>query len=364
MLHSRRVFPPDPSDSIPDSTLDPTLVSAQLYVPHLIPELAEPVEALARLPVLYRWLARSRKRHDASPSLEGELCKAFGIPDGDELPLAPLTLLGTGRDPENRFWLRADPVLLQPRRSELILVDARELRVTEAEAQSLVGSLNQHFAPDGLVFFAADPIRWFLRCPEPARLRTTSLAQAIGRSVDPLLPRGEDALLWHRRLNEAQMLLHDHPVNAAREAQGDAPINSVWIWGGGTKPRCSQAALRQVWAAAGLARGLARCAGLACEDAPEDAERWLDVAVDGDHLLLLGELDRSAPDLQAWQEQTRRLEQRWFAPLIAALTRRQLGQAVLVSHHAGQALRYVATAGDLWRIWRRSLGLPSPTPHA
>ncbi len=29
------------------------------------------------------------------------------------------------------------------------------------------------------------------------------------------------------------MLLHDHPVNEARERRGEPPINAVWLWGGG-----------------------------------------------------------------------------------------------------------------------------------
>ena len=39
---------------------------------------------------------------------------------------------------------------------------------------------------------------------------------------------------WLRRLqNEAQMLLHAHPVNLARMARGALAVNSVWIHGAG-----------------------------------------------------------------------------------------------------------------------------------
>jgi hypothetical protein len=34
-------------------------------------------------------------------------------------------------------------------------------------------------------------------------------------------------------MNEAQMILHDHPVNARRAARGLPPANSVWLWGFG-----------------------------------------------------------------------------------------------------------------------------------
>jgi len=32
------------------------------------------------------------------------------------------------------------------------------------------------------------------------------------------------------------MVLYEHPVNVAREQRGEAPVNSLWIWGGGTAP--------------------------------------------------------------------------------------------------------------------------------
>ena len=41
---------------------------------------------------------------------------------------------------------------------------------------------------------------------------------------------------WHSILNEIQMVLHEHPVNEAREGRGEPPVNSVWLWGAGPMP--------------------------------------------------------------------------------------------------------------------------------
>jgi hypothetical protein len=53
---------------------------------------------------------------------------------------------------------------------------------------------------------------------------------------------------------EAQMTLHGHPLNAAREAAGQRPINSVWFWGCGAMPTRAlpaslslDASLRSTW---------------------------------------------------------------------------------------------------------------------
>ena len=37
-------------------------------------------------------------------------------------------------------------------------------------------------------------------------------------------------------LNEVQVLLHQHPLNAARQTRGLPPVNSVWFWGAGRLP--------------------------------------------------------------------------------------------------------------------------------
>src|SRR3546814_15930088 len=41
---------------------------------------------------------------------------------------------------------------------------------------------------------------------------------------------------WRSLLNEAQIILHNHPWNARRAAAGKPPVNSLWFWGGGMLP--------------------------------------------------------------------------------------------------------------------------------
>ena len=50
-------------------------------------------------------------------------------------------------------------------------------------------------------------------------------------------PSPDGAINWMRLQNELQMVLHAHPVNAAREDAGKPTINGVWFWGGGVMPK-------------------------------------------------------------------------------------------------------------------------------
>jgi hypothetical protein len=326
--------------------------SVELVVPRLVPALSDPAAASPALPCLQRWLSRARLERSSCDSLEQALCERFGVARQTDWPIAPLTLLADGMDPGDAFWLRADPAHLHAVRGELVLAGCGDLDQTQADADTLVATLNQHFAAESLHFIAARPERWYLRAAQPQALLTVAPSEAAGRSVDPLLPRGEQALGWHRRLNEMQMLLHDHPVNAAREARGELPLNSVWLWGGGSRAACTGSVTAAVWSDAPLARGLALCAGATCHALPPGADRWLQGAQPGQHLIVLD--DRPAEPRSAvsstWAEG---FERDWVAPLLAAIRAGTVERATLITHHGRSLLQLTATRLALWKFWRR-----------
>jgi hypothetical protein len=57
-------------------------------------------------------------------------------------------------------------------------------------------------------------------------LEIASIQRAAGQPIEPWLPTSRVLRRWQ---NEAQMLLHGHALNEAREARGEHPINSIWI---------------------------------------------------------------------------------------------------------------------------------------
>lgn len=311
---------------------------------------------LARLslPALQTLLARSRREQDPATTGEEWLCRAFEVEKKQGWPIASLTLLADGGTPEDGYWLRADPVHLALRRDRMILADSGAFPLSPPEARMLADTLNRHFAADGLGFLAPHPARWYLRLPAPADMQTTSLPEAAGRGVRTLLPRGKDAMRWHGILTEIQMLLHSHPVNEAREARGELPVNSVWLWGGGSLPDHIGRPFDKVWADDPLARGLALASGGNAMELPSDAETWLGAAGTGEHLMVLDHLRSAAQydDLAAWEEKIRNLERQWFAPLKRAV---QAGKLTLALHFpASSGTRsFAASRADLWKIWRR-----------
>jgi hypothetical protein len=56
------------------------------------------------------------------------------------------------------------------------------------------------------------------------------------REPGEFLPTGEHTVMHRNILSEIEMSLHEHEVNERRIAEGKQPVNSLWLWGGGTAP--------------------------------------------------------------------------------------------------------------------------------
>jgi hypothetical protein len=342
------------------------MINSNMHCHLLLPDLFWPeqgypdVYRALEIPALERLLAKGRRHAEidaeTAASAEAWLCRRFDVPKQADWPVAPYSLLADGGVPGNHHWLRADPVHLKLEGNRLVLADSGMFALSQLEAESLADSLNMHFSGDGLVFYPLRPDRWYLRVAQAPALETTALAQAAGRSVDDLLPRGSDASSWRARLNEVQMLLHAHVVNEKREAAGELPINSVWLWGGGKLPDAAPAPFNAVWSGDPLAAGLAQAARIAARKLPEDAAELLrNGAGTGVNLILLDELRAPAQygDAHAWRAGLARLERAWFAPLLEALRQERIGMLSLHALGPGGALSVETARGDLRRFWRR-----------
>jgi hypothetical protein len=322
----------------------------------VVPELFWPAAAGAEpyrdleLPALETLLARGDCRKGDGASLERWLAAAYRLPP--ELPLAPFSLRGEGADPGDHCWLRADPVHLRVHGDGLLLADASRLALSADDAGAFAAALNEHFAADGIAFTAPDPRRWYARLAAEPQLRTAPVTEVAGRSVGPFLPAGDAGARWRRYINEAQMLLHAHPRNEAREARGELPVNGVWFWGAGRDRRLA-AAYDTSWTDHPLAAGLAAAAGARARHLPATAATMLDGNRAGSELVVLASLPATTyGDAAEWREALCGLERSWFAPLVEAV--RAGGLESLTLHGLGPDYSYRSEFGrsDRWRWWR------------
>ena len=309
------------------------------------------------LPALATLLARGSRKTLPDSSMDTWLCRAFGVEQQHDRPVAAFTLLANGGNPGSDFWLLAEPVHLQLQRDRLVLADATNLDITQEEANSLTATLNEHFTDDGLSFFPTQSGQWHLRlAAPPAHLKTRSLETAIGRNIRNILPSGSDGIRWHSILNETQMLLHRHPVNEAREQRGLPPVNSIWPWGGGVLPTKLSTHFVHSWADNALARGLAVATDIPCDSVPDTAMKLLpDTRAGSHHLVVLDTLHTSAlyGDILRWRENLLRLEKDWFEPLRQALSHDKISRLTLYSFDGERSRSFSLSRSDLWKFWLR-----------
>lgn len=131
-------------------------------------------------------------------------------------------------------WGLLSPLHLQLDAQQAIALPPGLLALDPTEGRALFDTLAPLFPEaEGWRFEFLQADRWLLGHAQLAGLRLASLNRITERPLTPWLPQER----WLRRLqNEAQMLLHDHPVTQARLARGLLAANSVWLWGTGEGP--------------------------------------------------------------------------------------------------------------------------------
>lgn len=327
-----------------------------LLIPDLLPPPGAERLAAGTAPILRRMCGRGAVLHFPAIDAETWLCQAFEVEKQNDWPVAPLTALVDGLAAESGCWLRADPVHLQLQRNRSIVLAAPALEITTAEAEALTATLNAHFVSDGISLTAAQPARWYCAHTDAAGITAPPLTAVAGRP----LPRAQLAGNWHRWLTECQMLLHEHPVNIAREQRGAPVINSLLLWGGGSRPAVPGRHFSHVWSADPLAHALALQSGAESAPPPNTAAAWLGalsgkIAPGARHLITLDHVHHAAryegPD--SWMQTVSALEDGWFAPLWSALGN-TLTMLDIVATNPEQCLRITLRPSDRMKFWRRT----------
>jgi hypothetical protein len=195
----------------------------------------EPYDGL-RVPALTGALAPTTARIEEARCWSGLLIKSLTGVEQDA-PFALVSPYVNSKSEPNQTWLRADPVHYVAGREDVALGSLHDFNVSESEAKACIGALNTHFAEDGLHWHALSPRQWLLRAPGALTVQTVDPWAGMNMPARYVPMQGDHARQLRRWTTEAQMLLHEHPVNVARQARGERAINSVWMWAvGGSLP--------------------------------------------------------------------------------------------------------------------------------
>lgn len=207
-----------------------------------------------------------------------------GLPPGSDV--ANLSVFGydprtcyTGRSPLEALSMgialgpddvafRMNMVTLKPHGSKVYMEDFSAGHIGSEESHQLVATLQEELGNERFQFFPGVGYRHLMvwRGGKDG-MKAVPPHDISGKSILDYLPVGDgaDELIW--LMNAAQMALHKHPVNLAREKRGELSANSVWLWGHGKMPKLVSYREKfglsgAVISAVDLLKGIGVCAGL------------------------------------------------------------------------------------------------------
>ena len=186
---------------------------------------------------LMKLLSRASRLDDGAAGYLDGLGEFFMGVDA-RLPAAAITREFLVGDAADTCWLSADPAWVQPDMTGARLLACGQLQLDTVEAQALAEPLQPVFSELGMQLLVSTPDHWHVQLPAGLTLpEFDAPEQAMGEDLSQHLPPGAEGRPWRILLNDIQVLLHQHPLNAQRRTRGLAPVNSLWLWGGGCLPK-------------------------------------------------------------------------------------------------------------------------------
>jgi hypothetical protein len=191
---------------------------------------------------------------------------------------------------------------------------------------------------------AAQPGHWYLSSERILSLTSYSPRAGFATRIYDIMPQGAGGADLRRLMTEAQMILHEHPVNQQRARRSELDLNAVWFWGAAPLELVSERGVQRVLSNDAYVRGLCEHLHLQYWPLPPDAQALLSVGAD-QQLVVLSE------------QPLAQLESAWFQPLQTALQR---GGIKRLDIHLDQWC--ISLRGGRWPQLRRLLARQQALP--
>ena len=120
------------------------------------------------------------------------------------------------------------------------MLDYSSGHISTAEAQPLIGALNERLGNDQVHFYPGIGYRHIckIRGREDTLLATCTPPHDIpGKLIGDYMPVGSGSDLLRDLMKRSEVVLREHPVNVARRSRGELPASMLWLfWGSGRVP--------------------------------------------------------------------------------------------------------------------------------
>ena len=325
--------------------MKPVLTLVLPRIAGLLTHLLSDPRARQTLPGFYTFSCKARSGISEPTDPYTAVSRVLNLPAGDAgFPHAAYAQCAASGQPVTGSWLNISPVSHTSASSGLLLrqVDSSSLSENDCIQIEQLLSDNGRFRPE-----RGSGAIWRIDAAGYSDFHAAPLYAVADQPIALHMPSGRDATFWAAWLSEKEMLLHDHPLNQAREREGLAPVSGFWLWGCGTLPeKMLSTDAPQLLTTDETLCGLAKHHGVSLADLNTETVDWRAarvVAAD------FSRLDDSH-DSGAVMEWLAQLDASWMATALRLIRTRQLGEMQLLDPLAGvtQSLRPL----DLKKFWR------------
>jgi hypothetical protein len=319
-----------------------------LPLPEFAPDLVRAMNTPALSALLSRTSGATRTPGaESTHALPHEtwLARALGLGAAGRVEVAIAAMRGFGLDPDGGTWYVVTPGHIQIARTHLTMADTRQVELGEDDSRALFATAASLCEEIGHPLRYGDARTWFLRADDWTGFDTASPDTVVNMDLTDFMPKGQPALAYRRLQNEVQMAWHAHPANAAREARRLPVVNAFWVWGAS---RSAPSPMQPL--ASHAVPGWLAALG---EQRLDTLDRLDDVlATDG--VVVVGTLAEAAQaaDWGTWLQVMQHLEEKLFAPLLAAVKDGRVSKLHMVLSSREGLLETTTSAMAQRKFWR------------
>ena len=155
------------------------------------------------------------EKHDIGPAYFDALAIGLNLQDG-EIPLC------------------CNFVTLQASHNDMVMKDYTADHLSSEESINYLNALQTQISDFGVTFYpGVGPHNIMVMNSKPFTIRLTSPNELIGEGIRKFMPVDAEFKDLIYIINQAQIILHNHPVNKKRKLESLDYANSIWLWGNG-----------------------------------------------------------------------------------------------------------------------------------
>jgi len=155
------------------------------------------------------------EKHDIGPAYFDALAIGLNLKDG-EIPLC------------------CNFVTLQASHNDMVMKDYTADHLSSEESINYLNALQTQISDFGVTFYpGVGPHNIMVINSKPFTKRLTSPNELIGEGIRKFMPVDAEFKDLIYIINQAQIILHNHPVNKKRKLESLDSANSIWLWGNG-----------------------------------------------------------------------------------------------------------------------------------